>query len=302
MALRLAVATEDFGQPLRQAIQLAAQNPVQGLRLNARTEVRAEEFGDTALRQLRHYVEEHQLRVAGLMYSTRHSLCDEEKLDQRLDGIRSAMSLVRRLGTTELLIRVGRVPDPTATEVKAAATAPTDADVDSLVNPFSFASSSPLLKSRERSEAEQFSLLCDVLNELAGHANRHGATLQLIVSSYDVSRLSVLLSRVTAGPVALVFDPATCLMAGQSASKIFRDIYRSVGYFRLRDAQKDIDGGGIETAFGEGAVDWLDILPIIVESETTSWLCAERTGGDQRASDVSMAIRRLKPLLPATGT
>ncbi|MBL8812109.1 MAG: sugar phosphate isomerase/epimerase [Planctomycetaceae bacterium] len=301
MGLRLAVATEDFGQPLRQAIQLAAQNPVQGLRLNARTEVRAEEFGDTALRQLRHYVEEHQLRVAGLMYSTRHSLCDEEKLDQRLDGIRSAMSLVRRLGTSELLIRVGRVPDPAVTESKNTAPAPSNADVDSLLNPFSFASSSPLLKSKERSEAEQFSLLCDVLNELAGHANRHGATLQLIVSSYDVSRLSLLLSKVTAGPVALVFDPATCLMAGQSASRIYRDLYRSVGYFRIRDAQKDIDGGGIETAFGDGAVDWMDVLPVIVESETTSWLCVERTGGDERASDVNRAIRQMKSLLPATG-
>jgi hypothetical protein len=68
MALRLAVATEDFGQPLRQAIVQAALNPVQGLRLNARTEVRAEEFSDSALRQLRHYVDEHQMRVAGLMY------------------------------------------------------------------------------------------------------------------------------------------------------------------------------------------------------------------------------------------
>ena len=86
MGLRMAVATEDFGHPLRQAIRLAAQNPVQGLRLNARSEVKASEFTETGLRQLRHYVAEHQMQVAGLYYPSRHALADPQSLDQRLDG------------------------------------------------------------------------------------------------------------------------------------------------------------------------------------------------------------------------
>jgi len=58
MAIRLALATEDFGQPLRQAIRQAAQFRVQGLRLNARTEIGAADLTDTGLRQLRLFVEE----------------------------------------------------------------------------------------------------------------------------------------------------------------------------------------------------------------------------------------------------
>lgn len=114
MAIRLALATEDFGQPLRQAVRQAAQFRVQGLRLNARTEIGAADLTDTGLRQLRHFVEEHQLKVAGLYCPSRHSVADPQDLDRRLLMIRSAIERVRRLGCTEVLIlRVGfRIRQP----------------------------------------------------------------------------------------------------------------------------------------------------------------------------------------------
>ncbi len=300
MTLRLAVATEDFGQPLRQAILLAAQNPVQGLRLNTRTEVRPEEFSDTALRQLKHTVEEHQLRVAGLMYSSRHSLQDPQHLDQRLDGIRAAMMLVRKLGTTELLVRVGRIPDPDQQQAESARGGPTNDDVDSLRNPFSFApSAQALMSATGSSEARQFELLCDIVNDLIAYGSRHGATLQLQLAAFDTERITRLLSRTTAGPVSLVFDPATCIMTGGSPVKLFRDLYRHVGYIRARDAQKDVDGGGIEMPLGDGSVDWTELLPTLGEAEYSGWFCIERTGGDQRVEDVRAAVRRIRQLLPS---
>ncbi len=300
MTLRLAVATEDFGQPLRQAILLAAQNPVQGLRLNTRTEVRPEEFSDTALRQLKHTVEEHQLRVAGLMYSSRHSLQDPQHLDQRLDGIRAAMMLVRKLGTTELLVRVGRIPDPDQQQAESASGGPANDDVDSLRNPFSFApSAQALMSATGSSEARQFELLCDIVNDLIAYGSRHGATLQLQLAAFDTERITRLLSRTTAGPVSVVFDPATCIMTGGSPVKLFRDLYRHVGYIRARDAQKDVDGGGIEMPLGDGSVDWTELLPTLGEAEYSGWFCIERTGGDQRVEDVRAAVRRIRQLLPS---
>ncbi len=300
MALRLAVATEDFGQPLRQAILQAAQCPVQGLRLNARTEVRPDEFSDTALRQLKHTVEEHQLRVAGLMYSSRHSLLDPLHLDQRLDGIRAAMMLVRKLGTTELLVRVGRIPDPDQSLPQPSGNAPSNEDVESLRNPFSFApaANSPGTTAIA-SEAREFELLCDIVNDLTAYGSRHGATLQLQLAAFDTERIAQLLSCVTAGSVSLVFDPATCLMTGGSPVKLFRHLYRHVGYVRARDAQKDVDGGGIEMPLGDGSVDWTELLPTLVEAEFCGWVCVERTGGDQRDEDVRSAVRRIRQLLPS---
>ena len=301
MTLRLAVATEDFGKPLRQAIEQAAQNKVQGLRLNARTEVRAEDFSDTALRQLKHYVAEHQLSVAGLMYSSRHAIYDEQHLDQRLDGIRSALTLVRKLGTTELLVRIGRIPDPESADPVTKPDAPKDDDVDSLRNPFSFAPAASTLRSAGQSDARKFQLLCDILNDLSSNGSRYGAVLQLQFSSFELERIQQLLSRITTGSVGIVFDPASCVMTGSSPVRVFRDLYQNVGYVRLRDAQKDVDGGGIEVPFGDGNVDWTELLPTIVEANLQSWVCVERTGGDQRDNDVRDAIRRIEQLMPSIG-
>ena len=301
MTLRLAVATEDFGQPLRQAIAQAAKNKVHGLRLNARTEIRNEEFSDTALRQLKLYIAEHQLKVAGLMYSSRHVLYDEQHLDQRLDGIRTAMTRVRKLDTREVLVRVGRIPDPESASPTTNPDAPKNDDVDSLKNPFSFAPTVSSLSAAGPSEAQRFQLLCDVVNDLADYGNRHGAVLQLQLGSFEPVRIQQLLANVNAGAVEVVFDPASCVMTGKAPVQVFRDLYEHIGYIRLRDAQKDVDGGGIEVPFGDGSVDWTELLPTIVEANLQAWVCVERTGGENRADDVCGAIQRIAQLLPGPG-
>lgn len=298
MALRLAVATEDFGQPLRTAIALAAKNQVSGLRLNARTEVRSDDFGDTALRQLRLYVEEHQMTVAGLMYSSRHALYDEQSLEQRLSGIRATLGMVRRLGTTEVLVRVGRIPNPDSTEAPKDSKAPTNSDVDSLLNPFSFAPTTSLKSKTGPTDAQMFNMLCDVANDLAAYGARHGAVLQLQLSSFEADRIRRLSDRITAGPFGLVFDPATCVMTGANPVNTFRDLYHRIGYVRLRDARSDVDGAGLEVPFDEGTVDWTELIPTLIEADFPGWACVERTGGEQRADDVSHAVTRLRRLLP----
>jgi sugar phosphate isomerase/epimerase len=242
------------------------------------------------------------MTVAGLNYPSRHSLYDEKSLDQRLDGIRSAMRMVRKLGTCEVLVRVGRIPDPDAAEPandpSRSSSGPSNDDVDSLRNPFSFAPAAGLIKSSGPSESRQFEMLCDIINDLVAVGSREGATLQLQLANYDAKRIARLLDRIKAGPVALVFDPAICVMTGSRPVKLFRDLYQSFGYMRARDAQKDVDGGGIETPLGDGSVDWMELLPTLVEANYPGWICIERTGGDQRADDVCRAVSTLRKLLP----
>jgi len=296
--LRLAVATEDFGRNLRQSISLAARSRVRGLRLNVRKEVRAEEFTATGLRQLRHFVEEHQLKVAGLYFQTRHALADREMLEQRLDGLRAAIELARPLGTEEILVRIGRVPDPDGRESREGSQ-PTNNDVDSLTNPFSFAPTGPGAGNGQVCEAKQFRHLCEVLQDMAAIAGHQGASLQLIPASYDTARLRRLFSEVSTGPVGLVFDPATCVMSGRNPIDVFRDLYSHVGYVRLRDACRDVDGGGVEVVHGDGSVDWSEVMAVLTEAESSLWMCAERTGGDQRGTDAAHAVNRINELLPA---
>ncbi len=295
MSLRLAVATEDFGSSLRKAILQAARAQVPGVRLNARTEVNPKEMTDSALRQLAHYVAEQQMQIAGLICPTKQAVADAEFLEERLDIIRRSMELVRKLNTSELLIRCGRIPDPGASS--AVENAPVNSNVETLANPFSFAASGSATRAAT-SPGQKYSMLCEILNDLARHGNHVGCVLNLQFSAYDMPLIRRLLSNVTAGPVAIAFDPATAVMTGSDVIATFRDLYAEVGYVRARDAVRDVDGAGVETAIGRGNVNWTEFLPTLMEADYAGWICAERTGGDDRADDVLEGVAQLKTLIP----
>ncbi|HIE97528.1 MAG: sugar phosphate isomerase/epimerase [Fuerstiella sp.] len=295
MSLRLAVATEDFAPSLKKAIGLAAACKVAGIRLNTRSEVPAVEATESSLRQVLLYVRERQLNVAGLSCPTRHALHDPEYLEPRIDIIRKSMSLARKLETSELLIRCGRIPDP---DVESEAVKAATVSVDEQANPFSFATPS---SAATTSPAAEFSLLCEILNDLAQHGNHVGCVLNLQLATYDLRLIKRLLSEVQTGPIGIVLDPATAVMTGANVTDTYRDLYQNVGYVRARDAVRDVDGAGVEIGIGDGVVDWVQLLPTLAEADYNGWICVERTGGDTRADDVRRGVSHLKTLIPQTG-
>ena len=278
MSLRLAVATEDLNASLKKAIGLAAASEVHGVRLNSRSEVSAAESTESSIRQIMLYVKERQMKVAGLLCPTRHALYDSEYLEPRLDVIRKSMTLARKLEAGDLLVRCGRIPDPEATPAPTAA-AP---GIDDLANPFSLASSQAV---SGPAPASQFVQLCEILNDLTRHGNHVGCTLNLQLSAYNQPLVKRLLAEVKAGPLSIAFDTATAVMTAAPVVGTFRDLYRHVGYVRARDALSDVDGAGVEVAHGDGVVDWISFLATLEESDYTGWVCAERSGGDQRAEE-----------------
>jgi len=294
MSLRLAVATEDLNPSLKKAISLAAASEVQGVRLNSRSEVSAADATESSIRQILLYVKERQMKVAGLMCPTRHSLYDPEYLEPRLDIIRKSMTLARKLETADLLVRCGRIPDPTATPAPAEA-APS---IDDQANPFAFATTP---EASGPTPAAQFTQLCEILNDLTRHGNHVGCTLNLQLSSYNQPLIERLFAEVKAGPLSIVFDTATAVMTGAPVVGTFRDLYQHVGYIRARDALSDVDGAGVEVAHGDGVVDWIQFLPTLEEADYTNWVCVERGGGDQRAEDVRHGVSELKALIPDPG-
>ena len=294
MSLRLAVATEDFASSLKKAIGLAATCEVAGVRLNTRSEVPAAETTESSLRQVLLYVRERQLKVAGLSCPTRHALHDPEYLEPRIDIIRKSMSLARKLGTSELLIRCGRIPDPDAESTAENASV----SIEEQANPFSFATPATAATS---SPGAEFSLLCEILNDLAQHGNHVGCVLNLQLASYDQRLIKRLLSEVRTGPLNIVLDPATAVMTAASVTGTYRDLYQHIGYIRARDALRDVDGAGVEVGVGDGVVDWTELLPTLVEADYNGWICVERAGGETRADDVRRGVSHLKTLIPQTG-
>ena len=109
-SLRLALPAAAWRLPLRRAIQSVAAAGAEGVQFDVRSEVAPNQFGETARRQLRHYLEENDLQVAACTFATQGTLVDPDRLDARVAAIRNVLLFVRQLGANVLTVRAGAIP------------------------------------------------------------------------------------------------------------------------------------------------------------------------------------------------
>lgn len=257
--LRVALATRCLNLPLKDALRVAAECRVQGVQFDAREEVKPGDLTDTGRRQLLHSLSERGLSIASLAFPTRRSFYDEEQLDARITGAKRTLDLAWQLKTRVVTARVGKIP----------------AEKDS----------------------KPYRVLHDVLSDLARHANQVGATLAITPTHDSPAALAELLNSVKSGPLGLDFDPAVFVMSGHNPIEALRTLHASVLHLTARDAVRDVDAGGLETAMGRGEVEWVELLPLLDEIGYTGWTTVNRTQGDDRAGDAARAIQYLRNVL-----
>lgn len=254
--MRLAVATQFFKQPLRQAIVTAAACGAAGVQFDVRNEVRQEDYGDTARRQLQHELSERGLKIASLAFPTRHPLHAEEYLDARLAALRDAMQFAALLKAPVLIARAGRIPAEAA--------------------------------SRDRQQ------LREILDDFARLGNHLGVTLSLTPAAESPEPLASLLEGIKSGPIGVDFDPAACAVAGRPAVEDLRVMHRLVTHVQARDAIRDMEGTGQEVVLGRGEVDWPNLLGTLTEIDYRGWLTIRRTSGDDPAGDSARAVQYIR--------
>jgi sugar phosphate isomerase/epimerase len=252
----MAVATRSFQEPIKRAVQTAAEMGAQGVQFDLRNEVRPEDLSETGRRQLLHYLEEMNLTVASTMFPTRRAYYDLEELDTRLAATRQAMEFTFQLKAGVFTLRVGRIP--------------------------------------AEAESEEYQILRQVLNDLARHGNRVGVTLAITPTRDEPASLLQLLGEITEGPVGINYDPATFVMAGQNPAKALADLQEHLMQVLVRDGIRDMDGSGLEVPVGRGEVEWEEVLALLDEAEYKNWLIVDRTQGDDRPGDIRRAMQYLK--------
>ena len=253
--LRIALATRALQLPLRQAVQAAHDLGAAGIQLDARNEIKPSELSQTGRREFLHRLEELNLAVASVSFPARRPLHDLEELDARLAAARGAMEFAWQLGARVLTLRIGRIPDDP--------------------------------------ESQEYDLLRNVLNDLARHGNRVGTTLAITPSRDSAESLAKFIGAITDGPVGINFDPAAFVIAGFQPTEALRSLYTTVEHFVVRDAIRDIDGGGIEVPVGRGEVDWDEFIALIGEADYRGWLTVDRTQGEDKRGDLARAIQFL---------
>ena len=211
---RIAIALHCFRQKFLRSLQSAAESGATGVQIDARNEVKPAEISDTGRKQLLHRIDEFRLGVASLSFPTRSALYDTKRLDARLDAAKAAMQLAYKLKCNVVTLSVGRIP--------------------------------------QDAESDEYSVLKNVLNDLAGYGNYIGVVPAISCAHDSAETITTLLSTVTAGPIGLNFDPAVFVLAGHDPAAAFRTLYQSVSHVQVRDAVRDVGGMGVEVAVGRG--------------------------------------------------
>ncbi len=254
--LRIAIATNGLGSSLRDSIAVAAQSGAGGVQFDLRTEVPADQFGETACQQLRHLLSEQTLQLASAAFPLRRPLYDPVEIDGRVHVLKEALRLCGRLKCRVLTLRVGRIPD--------------EKDVDN----------------RTR--------LHGALSDLARLGAREGVTPAVSTSGDSAVELQGLIESIKDGPVGIDLDPAGCIAGQLAPVAMLRDLHESVVHVQGRDAVRDLESGSHEVALGRGETPWDEVLAILADMRYGGWITARRTSGEQRQQEAASAVRFLR--------
>jgi sugar phosphate isomerase/epimerase len=254
--LRIAIATNGLAGSLRESIAVAAQSGAGGVQFDVRTEVRADQFGETACQQLRHLLGESSLQVASATFPLRMPLYHPAEMDGRVHVVKEAIRLCGRLKCRVLTLRVGRIPDAE--------------DLDN----------------RAR--------LHGALSDLARLGAREGVTPAISTSGDSAAELRALIDSVKDGPVGIDLDPAGCLAGQMAPVAVLRAAHELVLHVQGRDAVRDLESGSQEVALGRGETPWDELLATLGDLRFRGWLTVRRTVGDQRRVEALNGVRFLK--------
>ncbi|MFO1021355.1 MAG: sugar phosphate isomerase/epimerase [Planctomycetales bacterium] len=256
--LKFAVATAGFQQPLRTALKSAASTHAAGIVFDARYELTPQELSESGRRQLLHFLQELGLTTAAVHFPLRRPLHDLPELDRRLAAIKDTMAFTFQMKARVLTVRIGPFPEP--------------------------------------ADSPEARRMTQILEELAAHGNHVGVQLAVIPTQQSAEQLLASLQGIETGFVGVDFDPTAFLSAGEDPAQALRTLHDRLLHFEVRDAFRQQAGQIREVPVGRGEVEWIEVIPSLLETEYTGWLTASRTDGPDRVGDCARAIEYLQQI------
>jgi len=253
--MKIAIATASLKLELRRSLDAAAKTGAHGVTLDLRYELNQKDFGDTAIRQLKHYLGERDLSLAAGTFPLRTTLTEKEYLDLRIAGIKSAMDFAAKLNIRQLIMRWGRIPK-----------------VDEAIDP----------------------TFQTIAREICQHGNLVGVTPCLAPSGDSPNTLRQLIQAIDTGPIAVEADLGGWVMQRQNPLEQLRELYNLIAHVQIRDAISDVDGSGREVPVGRGEIDWDHVAALLHEMEYRQWMTVARNSGENRFTEMSNAVAYIK--------
>jgi sugar phosphate isomerase/epimerase len=258
--IKIGIALEPLGLPLRRALQEAERLGVGGVEVGAAGDLSPNQLSQSGRRELRHLLRSHNLELTALRCPLRHGLDTAENQEGRIDHVKKVLSLAFDLGPRVVIVQAGQVP--------------------------------------ESADDPRAGLLTEALRALAAHGDRVGTTLALDTGLESGEVLRQFLDRFDTGSLGVNFDPANLMMNGFSPYESARALAGRVVHVHARDARKaGTSRAAQEVPLGHGDLDWMLLLGTLEEMDYRGWLTVQRETGTNRAADVTAGVGFLRRLV-----
>lgn len=290
--LRLGIRLESLGVQLRLALQEASRLGVSGVQVDAVGDLSPGVMSQTGRREFLHLLSTYNLQLTAVGCPLRHGLDVAQDQEQRIEHVRTVMTLSYDLGPRMVVIQPGRVPE--AEEEKAA-----DAVSAPAVTPSGLLLATGSLSGGHDDRA---GLLQEALTSLARHGDHTGTTLALETGLESGVALATYLRRFDTSSLRVNYDPANLLMNRFDPIESARALHGLVVHVHAKDARASGASRSVqEVPLGQGDIDWLEMASVLEEIEYRGWLVIERESGSSRREDMAAGVRVLKRLVAGGG-
>ena len=242
--------------PLLKGLETAARLGADAVELDARSQVRPQEMGDTASRHLLKRLEDQGLKVGAVSFPTRRGYEIAEDLDRRIDATKEAMRMAYRLGARVLLNYVGRIAE----------------------------------------EGPARDQLLQSLEELGRFSQHVGVWFCATTGAESPERLAGLVGALPEGHLAVNLDPGALLVNGHSPREAVERMGPDIRHVCATDGVRDLGKQlGLETQLGRGAADFAELAALLEEHQYRGYFTIQRAS-PASLEEIAQSVSYLKQM------
>lgn len=258
-APRIAVQLKCLNLPFAKALAKVREMGVHAIEVDGRTGMRPHEMSDTALRQVRKLLTDHDLRVCAVEFPTRRGYGTMDELDRRVEATKAAMKMARSLGADMVVNHVGHIPE-------------------------------------DLTQGEGQTLV-EVLRDLGHYSQHAGAWLAAETDNEPITEMQRLLKVLPEGSLMVTLDPATQVMNGHDPLAAVAALGDAIRHVHVHDGVRELGRRrGIETELGRGSVDFPALLGALEEQDYRGFLSIEREPSTDTVVEITQAVQYLAAL------
>ncbi len=257
--LRIGIGLNSLKQPFKKALHTAANLGATGVEIDARNDIQPRELSETGRRQLRKMLDDLNLRVASIRFSTNRGYDVLQDLDRRVDATKEAIRFAYSLGARVVVNAVGYVHEDT--------------------------------------NHPAYSQLQVSLGDLARYGQHIGAVLACETGSEPVQRLVQLLSSLPDQTIGISFNPGNLVINDCYSEDSIRHCASRTLTVTARDGVRDLARGrGLDVPLGRGSVEFPQVLGVLEEQHYTGWFIVDRLKSEDPVTELGYAVSFLKSL------